>query len=189
MQQEEIYYTIALTRLTGLNQTISQRLYQTMGSGKAVYEHRQEIGDVLADSTPRLRESLKNWDEALRRAAAEMEFVTQKGIRVLTMNDADYPQRLRECPDAPIVLFYKGSADLNQPYVVDIVGTRHHTSYGEDLVRRFVSDLRQQCPQVLIGRRCSRVMRRWVSWRTDWIRFILPVIGTPQQRWSGTVVC
>ena len=150
MQQEEIYYTIALTRLTGLNQTISQRLYQTMGSGKAVFEHRQEIGDVLADSTPRLRESLKNWDEALRRAAAEMEFVTQKGIRVLTMNDADYPQRLRECPDAPIVLFYKGSADLNQPYVVDIVGTRHHTSYGEDLVRRFVSDLRQQCPQVLI---------------------------------------
>ena len=125
MQQEEIYYTIALTRLTGLNQTISLRLYQTMGSGTAVFEHRQEIGDVLEDSTPRLRESLKNWDEALRRAAAEMEFVTQKGIRVLTMNDADYPQRLRECPDAPIVLFYKGSADLNQPYVVDIVGTRH----------------------------------------------------------------
>ena len=47
MQQEEIYYTIALTRLMGLNQTISQRLYETMGSGKAVYEHRQDIGDVL----------------------------------------------------------------------------------------------------------------------------------------------
>ena len=45
---------------------------------------------------------------------------------------------------------YKGSADLNQAKVINIVGTRHCTTYGQDLIRRFVSDLKNYCPRVLI---------------------------------------
>jgi len=150
MSSEEQYYAIALTRMTGFNAAMAMLLYQTMGSAQAVYEHRNAIGEAVADATPRLCEAMRNWDEALRRADAEIEFITQKGIRALTMQDADYPQRLRECPDAPIILYYKGTADLNQRYVLNIVGTRHCTPYGQDMVRRFVSDLRRQCPQVLV---------------------------------------
>ena len=65
MQQEEIYYTIALTRMTGFNAQTALLLYRTLGSGKSVYEHRNNIGDVLPGSTPRLRESMKNWDDTL----------------------------------------------------------------------------------------------------------------------------
>ena len=147
---DEIYYSIALTRMTGFNQQMALQLYQALGSGKAVYDHRNDIGDVVPDTTPRLREAMKNWDDALHRAAAEMEFVTKNNIRVLTLGDNDYPQRLSECPDAPLLLYYKGSADLNQRYVLDIVGTRHCTTYGQDLIRRFITDLRTLCPQVLV---------------------------------------
>ena len=79
-----------------------------------------------------------------------MEFMKKGGIRALCLNDDDYPQRLRECDDAPIVLYYKGSANLNQSHVVDIVGTRHCTTYGQDLVHHFVDDLRRLVPDVLI---------------------------------------
>lgn len=147
---EEIYYSIALTRMTGFNAAMALQLYQVLGSSQAVYEHRNDVGDVLPDATPRLREAMKNWDDALKRAAAEMEFITKKGIRAFTMQDADYPQRLCECPDAPILLYYIGSADLNQRYVLNVVGTRQCTSYGKDMVRSFLRDLRQQCPQVLV---------------------------------------
>ena len=150
MTSEEIYYTIALTRMTGFNQQMALQLYQALGSGKAVYDHRHDIGDVVPDTTPRLREAMKNWDDALHRAAAEMEFVTKNSIRVLTLGDEDYPRRLSECPDAPLLLYYKGNADLNQRYVLNIVGTRHCTTYGQDLIRRFIADLRKQCPQVLV---------------------------------------
>ena len=147
---DEIYYSIALTRMTGFNAAVALQLYQALGSAQAVYEHRLEIGDAVADTTPRLQAAMKNWDEALHRAAAEMEFIEKGGIRALTLDDVDYPERLRHCPDAPIVLFYKGSADLNQRYVLDIVGTRHCTQYGQDLVSRFLNDLHQLCPQVLV---------------------------------------
>jgi DNA processing protein len=147
---DEIYYSIALTRMTGFNQQMALQLYQALGSSQAVYDHRNDIGDVVLETTPRLREAMKHWDDALHRAAAEMEFITKNGIRVLTIGDADYPQRLCECPDAPLLLYYKGSADLNQRYVLNIVGTRHCTTYGQDLIRRFIADLRTMCPQVLI---------------------------------------
>ena len=60
MTSEEIYYTIALTRMTGFNQQMALQLYQALGSGKAVYDHRHDIGDVMPDATPRLREAMKN---------------------------------------------------------------------------------------------------------------------------------
>ena len=150
MNSEEIFYSIALTRLTGFNFQTALHLYREVGSAKDVYEHRHDIGDVVPDSTPRLRESMKNWDDALHRAAAEMEFIDKHHIDALTPLNERYPGRLLECPDAPIVLYYKGKADLNQRHVIDIVGTRHATAYGKDLIRRFVADLRQYCPEVLI---------------------------------------
>ena len=151
MNEQERYYTMALTRLSGFSQQQALQLYRELGGGQAVYEHRHDIGDVVADCTPRLAEALKDWDDALKRAAAEMEFVTKHSIRVLTPNDEDYPARLRECDDAPLTLYYKGNADLNRQHIVGIVGTRRCTAYGQDLTRRFVSRLRELCPDTLIA--------------------------------------
>lgn len=150
MSQEEIYYTIALTRMTGFNFQTALQLYQVLGSGQAVYEHRNDIRDVLPECTERLAVALKDWDLALARAAQEMAFIEKHHINVLCHGDEHYPERLLHCPDAPIVLYYLGSAALSQQRVVSMVGTRRCTVYGQDLVHRFISDLRQLCPQVLI---------------------------------------
>ena len=105
MNPDETYYSIALTRMTGFNQQMALQLYQALGSGKAVYDHRNDIGDVMPEATPRLREAMKNWDDALKRAAVEMEFITKNNISVLTLGEEGYPQRLCECPDAPLLLY------------------------------------------------------------------------------------
>ena len=150
MNTEEIFYTMALTRISNFNFAQALELYKAVGSAQMLYEHRNDIGDILKECSPRLTEALKDWDEPMKRADAELKYMQDHGIRGITLNDDDYPQRLRECPDAPIVLYYKGNSDLNQAKVISIVGTRHITHYGQDLVRRFVSELRLWCPQVLI---------------------------------------
>ncbi len=132
---EEIYYSMALTRLSGVNHAVALQLYKELGDAQAVYEATK---------------ARLPWDEALHRAAAEMEFITKNGIQVLTLHGPAYPRRLSECPDAPIVLYYMGTADLNQLHIINMVGTRQCTTYGQDLIRRFVSDLRQMCRDVLI---------------------------------------
>ena len=150
MNTEELFYTMALTRLTNFNYQQALELYRMVGSAQLLYEYRTHIGDVIGDASPRLVESLKNWDEAMKRADYELKYMQEHGIRGLTLHDDDYPQRLTDCPDAPLVLYFTGNCDLNESKIISIVGTRHATVYGEDLIRRFVRDLHQQCPKVLI---------------------------------------
>jgi DNA processing protein len=147
---QEIFYTMALTRLTNFNYQQALELYKTVGSAQLLFEHRNEIGDIIKDASPRLMEALKDWNEPMRRAEAEIRFMEEHRIRALTLTSDDYPQRLTECPDAPIIIYYTGNADLNQTRIISIVGTRRMTTYGEDLIRRFIRDLRQYCPEVLI---------------------------------------
>lgn len=138
----ELYYTLALTRMTGFNSAVALELYRQLGSGQAVYDHRNDIGDVIPNATPRLIASLKDWNEGLARAEAELAFIEKHKIRVLLLGDVDYPQRLQDCPDAPIALYYMGSANLNSRRIINVIGTRHCTVYGQDLIRHLMSDLK-----------------------------------------------
>ena len=148
MNNDEIFFTMALTRISNFNYATALELYRAVGSAQLIFEHRHDIGDILQDCSPRLMEALKDWDEPMKRAEAELQYMQANGIRALTLTDEDYPQRLSECPDAPIILYYKGNADLNQSRIVSIVGTRHCTTYGQDLIRHFIEDLHRYCPQV-----------------------------------------
>ena len=150
MNEEETRYAIALTYMTGLSFATALILYRELGGAKAIYDHRHDIRDVVPDCSPRLAEVLKNWSAPLEQADAELQFINKYNIQALPLADDSYPARLRECPDAPIIIYYKGTADLNQKHVINIVGTRHCTTYGQDLVRRFITQLKERCPQLLI---------------------------------------
>ena len=148
--EQELFYVMALTRLTNFNYQQALELYKMVGSAQLLYEHRTEIGDIIHDASPHLMTALQDWDDAMKRADFELNYMYEHGIRGLVLTDEDYPQRLLECPDAPLVLYYKGNADLNQAKIISIVGTRRVTTYGQDIVRRFVSHLKRYCPQLLI---------------------------------------
>ncbi len=146
----EALYSIALSRASYFSPAALLLLYRELGSAKAIMDYRQDIRQVLPEASPRLVETLRNMDELLRRAEDELKYNEAHSIQTLTISSPDYPQRLAECDDAPVVLFYKGTADLNQQRIVSIVGTRHCTNYGQDLIRRFMAELKRLCPQVLI---------------------------------------
>ena len=150
MDQQEILNTILLTRLNYFSLAGMLELYRKVGSATLIMEHKNNLRDILPDASDKLVNAIQNSDEARKRAEVELEYDLRYGIEPITMNDERYPSRLRECDDAPLMLFYKGNANLNQQRVINIVGTRHCTPYGEDLIRRFVTELKQLCPQVLI---------------------------------------
>ena len=150
MNNNEPRNAIALTRVNYFNLAGLAQLYRQLGSATAVIEHRHDLREVLPDASPRLQEAMRNIETHLKVADAEMGYNLRNGIRALSLADDDYPQRLKNCDDAPLVLFYKGTANLNRARVINIVGTRHCTAYGQDLIRRFVSELKSLCPEVLI---------------------------------------
>ena len=150
MSQQEIISAIALTRISYFSLAELLELFRRVGSAEEIVAHSQHIRDLLPDASDRLTQAFTDIGQALRYAENELRTAEGMGVRPLVMGDDDYPSRLLECADAPLVLYYQGSASLNQKRVVSIVGTRRCTPYGQDLVRRFMSELRSLCPQVLV---------------------------------------
>ena len=147
---QETLYAVALTRINYFNVATSLQLYRKLGSATNIMEHRHDIRAVLPDATPRLIKALKDISDAMRRAEKELEFDENHRIKPLVFNDDDYPQRLRECEDAPLVVYYRGTADLNKQRIISVVGTRHCTVYGQEIISKFISQLKELCPDVLV---------------------------------------
>ena len=150
LDQQEIYNTLILSRIGFYSLAGILEMYRNIGSATEIMQHSKDIRSLIPDASQRLVDAFRNTDEIKRRVDDEIKWDEHYGVQILCMNDECYPERLRQCDDAPLALFYRGSANLNQQHVVSIVGTRHCTSYGQDLIRHFMSDLRQMCPEVLI---------------------------------------
>lgn len=113
---------------------ISLALLDRYGSAEAAWQHINEPGMA----------------EAMHRAKQEWEWIEAHGIRVWTLEDEDYPYRLRQCPDRPIVLYGKGNIRPSEGRMVSIVGTRRATERGKEMTDALVRDLHQRLEQVTI---------------------------------------
>lgn len=149
MNDTEIIHLIALTQVEGVGLARARALINAMGSATNVFAHHAEAADILPGLKTLFTNDLTK-DELIARAEKEYEFIKQNNIRGITIHDEDYPSRLRECDDAPLVLFYKGTANMNAFKVINMVGTRHATDYGKELCMRFLTDLKALCPEVLV---------------------------------------
>lgn len=146
----ELINVLTLAAVEHFNPGMALSLYRAAGSATAVLDNRLNIRDIIPGCPQRVANALADVSAARSRAGFEAEYASRHGIQVLVNGDGRYPQRLADCEDAPLVMFYKGTADLNRGHVIDIVGTRRCTAYGHDCVRAFVRRLKELCPDTLI---------------------------------------
>ncbi len=147
----EILNAIALTMLKPQMSPLQlMTLYQEAGSATAIVENRHNIEDVIPEATPHLKQILSGLDNALILAEQEIKFCEAHSIKVLHYGSKDYPQRLMNCEDAPIVLYFCGNGNLNPAKVINIIGTRQCSVYGQDIIRHFIEDLKKTHPEILV---------------------------------------
>src|ERR1700739_2537767 len=68
----------------------------------------------------------------------EIKFIEKYKITPLFINDNAYPKRLLNCYDSPVLLYYRGNADLNTSKIVAIVGTRSNSDYGQMITEKII---------------------------------------------------
>ncbi|MDR0972476.1 MAG: DNA-processing protein DprA [Prevotellaceae bacterium] len=149
MDAQELIHTIALTQVPGIGCVRGRILLQAAGSAVRVFHDRRYLAQQIPGISRKLL-ALLDCPQAIERAQREYEFTVNNQIACLSLLDERYPKRLRECEDAPLLLFFRGNADLNQRRIVSIVGTRRPTDYGRQLCESFMRDLHELCPDVLI---------------------------------------
>ena len=132
---------MALTRVPKLTYSQQRTLVETLGSATAVYENRHNILDIIPNAIPALKDNLLLMDANLERCEEEISWAENYRVQCIHFHDNRYPARLKECDDAPMVLYYRGNADLNNMRIVSIVGTRKITDYGRQISEQFVREL------------------------------------------------
>lgn len=145
---DEAVLLLALLRTPGIGLITANRLCRAAGSAARLWEERANISRLLPQATDRLQQCLTNWDKQLPQAEADE--ARRRHISLLALTETDYPTWLKSLPDAPPVLFYKGTASLNAQPMISIVGTRHISEYGKDLCRHIVEQLAERLPQATI---------------------------------------
>jgi DNA processing protein len=122
-------------------------LIERLGSAEALFHDHS--WSTMEDINPAIFEKIRHSD-ALSKAAKEYEYAEQHGYRIILYDDPDFPIRLTVCPDAPLVLYCKGSCPLNATRILAIVGTRKPTFRGKKQTEELVERLAKEDPSIII---------------------------------------
>lgn len=135
----ELLQSIALTQLSGIGYFNAKKIIDHFGSATAFFENPSEAVNVNRITQKIINKS--NINKALERAKRELEFIEKNTIQALMFSDKAYPALLKECPDAPVVLYGKGNMNLNSTRILSVVGTRKITNYGKALCKELIENL------------------------------------------------
>lgn len=145
----QLKYWVWLNTRQGVGPVETFRLLERFGTPEAVYFADREEYERAEVRAKRL-ESLE--DKNLDGADKVLGDCEHMGIRVLTWQDAEYPDRLRQIDAPPALLYVKGRLPVvDASLTVGMVGTRSSTPYGEELAGRFSMELSRRGAVIVSG--------------------------------------
>lgn len=144
-----LQYNIALTQLKGVGPILAKNLLAQFGNAEAIFsESASALSKTVGIGSLLAKDIISSRQQALEIAKKELDFIQKNNITPLFFTDKDYPFRLKECVDAPMMLFAKGNVDFNSGKFVAVVGTRKITPYGQKLCENFVEELSKNHPDI-----------------------------------------
>ncbi len=137
---ELFIHRIALTLIEGVGDVLARQLVSYCGSVEAIFREKKRLLEKIPEIGPKTAASIATFNN-FQRAEKELDFIRKHQIQSFFYLDNDYPVRLKNCYDAPIMLYYKGTASLNHNRMVAIVGTRNASEYGKSFTMQLVEEL------------------------------------------------
>ncbi len=150
MSENELIALLRLQKIPNIGDVIAKKLIDRCGTAEAIFKEKRStllkidgIGTVTLNGI--------HDAEHLEAAEQEARFIEDNQIRYNYFKDTSYPNRLKHCIDAPILLFESGKIALQDQKVISVVGTRNMTSYGQAFCERFIADIAPLNPIIVSG--------------------------------------
>ncbi len=146
----ETLYRVALKNIPKVGAVIARNLVSYCGSVEAVFrEHPRRLLRVPGVGQKLVSNIRKK--SILLEAEKELKFIERHGVQLHFYLDENYPRRLRHITHAPVLMYSKGSFDLNAAHIISIVGTRRATDYGRAMCSKIIGELARYNPVVVSG--------------------------------------
>lgn len=145
----ETYSLLQLGMIKGIGNTCAINLLRHFQCAGAIFDASfKELNHLIGAQRAR---SLLSYTPDQFLIEREIAFTEEQDIRIISVLDDQYPEKLRNIPDAPYLLFYKGSALLNAPRQIAIVGTRAPSEHGKEWTKYIVEALQAYNITVVSG--------------------------------------
>lgn len=145
----DILYNIAFANIKGITPRLAEEILSRIGDKSLFFSMPESnLAAVLGFKSKILERAYR--DSILEKAKKELDFINTHSITVTAYNDATYPERLRQCDDAPMILYSIGDCNLNSRHMIGVVGTRHATPYGIDFVINLVKGISEKLDDTVI---------------------------------------
>lgn len=150
MMTEESIYQLSLTRIPDIGSILTKQLIDYFGSASAVFKARKKelaavegIGEVRATQIKKFSDHDSS--------EQELKKIEQHQLTLLFITDEQYPQRLKNCSDPPLVLFFKGNKSLNPSRIISVIGSRNATDYGRTVTEQLIKALQPYDVMIVSG--------------------------------------
>lgn len=136
----ELEALVILSQLPHLGSVKIRSLIGHFGSAvKVVEAEKNEIED-LPGFGPKITNHWRSW-ETDRSWQEDFELACRHDVKIIPYFSSEYPQRLLELSDLPLLLYVKGHIKTQDQHSIAIVGTRNATRYGHEMAERIASGL------------------------------------------------
>lgn len=146
----ENIYRIALTQTPQVGVVTAKNLIAHFGSAKAIFEASKKKLLQVVGVGPHTASFIIQ-KIALKQAEKEYAFIEKQNIQLLFYSEKNFPSRLKYHTDAPMLLYFKGKADLNKKKVIAIVGTRQPSAYGKIICEEFIDQIQSHDILIISG--------------------------------------
>lgn len=140
MNTNELQYWVALSQIDLLGASKMKKLYSYFPDFTTLWHEATYSDFIDAGLNDHTAEIILNQKSQIH-PDEEMAKLKKENISVITIQDSDYPNILREIHNPPALLYYKGNKALFQTECLAIVGTRKMTSYGEQITLKLVPEI------------------------------------------------
>ncbi len=147
--KEQNIWRMALTRIPGIGAVSTKKLIAIFGEAAEVFRASRSalLSAGLSEASAQAILQFGAQDQL----KAELQWLVRNSVRLLYFTDPEYPQRLLSIAEAPPLLYYRGTADLNAKKIVAVIGTRHADAYGIQMAKELVAQLRPAAPLIISG--------------------------------------
>jgi DNA processing protein len=149
MSEISLKHKIALGLIPRIGDINARKLVSYFGSVEAIFHEPYRnlikipgIGSGIAKYI-----SDRSYLEA---AEKEAEYISRNNIRTYFYLDNNYPFRLRQCDDSPVVFFFMGNSDLDAAKILSVVGTRNASARGKEICDKIIGGLAAGHPDLII---------------------------------------
>jgi len=147
---QQLIYEIGVSLLPNIGSINGKKLVAYCGGPEAVFKQKKAHLEKIEGIGQKTTQSILK-QSVLSDAEEELRFIKKNQIQTFFFSDKEYPYRLKQAEDSPLMIYYKGQDVLNYERILAIVGTRNITERGKEITDEFIEKLKEAGVLVVSG--------------------------------------